>query len=579
MKGRQLSIIFSLFIFTLLQYTTAMAEQVTQSFTMSPGWNAIFLEVEPVTTDPAAVFGNMVDAATQQDRSGDLLSVWMWNPNTGTVEFIVDPDQLVPNQPEFLAYLPNNPILTNLHGIHGNTAYLINISGASDVVLTVTGEPKNPMVDWKANSFNFTGFHLTAGQEPLFADFFSTSPAHVGQEIYVLDNVTGNWLQVTNPAVQMKQGEGFWVYCKGYSEFGGPLTVQLEQADGLHYGKRLTEQDVSLFNNSATPKTVSLSASALQSNLYYWVFKPADDLAGWVPLPTPLDLTIPAGESQRLRLGVKRVGLTADTTYLANLSITDNSGMTLLIPVSVTGIDYTGLWVGNATVTMVNEPANALTPSDEVKTGSEFSFRLIVHADTSGAVRLLSQVIQLWQEGTWKPDPDDLGTLIVDQPGSFVLLTDDNLISNYSGASLRDGQPVGRRISSQVFPNLTADQGLMTGTAASGSTFDPSPGNQLSILITLAPDNPTNPFRHMFHPDHKVPEQSYQVLRNIILTFADEDSEGRPITGVPGLNWGSSEVGGIFTEQITGLHNSTLNTKGTFLLHKVSEVGTLEVAP
>ena len=62
------------------------------------------------------------------------------------------------------------------------------------------------------------------------------------------------------------------------------------------------------------------------------------------------------------------------------------------------------------------------------------------------------------------------------------------------------------------------------------------------------------------------------------LTFSDVDEAGGPLTGVPALSWGSSEIGGIYRETITGLHRDTLKIKGTFLLRKVSEIGSLEVA-
>ena len=352
--------------------------------------------------------------------------------------------------------------------------------------------------------------------------------------------------------------------------FTGPLSVQLDQSTGLHYGKTLPEQNLLLRNSSAADKNVSLSLSALNNTVYYWVFNPANEVAGWQAFPSPLNLTIPAGESQKLRLGVKRAGLTADATDEANMTIMDQAGMNIVVPLSVTGISFSGLWVGDATITKVSEPANGGDLAPPVKTGSEFSFRLIMHVGDSGPVRLLSHVIQMWQEGTWKADPNDLGKLIVDQPGHFVLFTDDELISTYSGAAMRDGQPVGRRISAPAFPSLTAAQGVMTD-----GTLNPSAGNTLTVGITLAPDDPTNPFRHMYHPDHKLPEQSYQVTRDITMTFAHEDSEGKPITGVPTLSWGSSEIGGIYKEDITGLHKNALHMEGTFLVHKVSNVATL----
>ena len=552
-------------IFLLLSgIDTSRAETITQTITLHPGWNAVFLEVAPGSTDPAVVFAGVAD----------LQSVWRWNPDTSTVEFVQDPDSLVPGEPQWMVYYPGNPLLTNLHAIEGETAYLVNLGGASDVVWTITGQPTLAHIDWKSNAFNFVGFHLAPGEEPLFDNFFSSSPAHDGQEIYILN--AGSWEQVTDPATtSMLQGEAFWVYCHGSSDFVGPLSVQLEQGAGLDFGTTLTEQNVLLRNRSAAQKTVTLSLSSLNTAVYYWVFDPANEVAGWKVFPSPLNLTIPAAGSQTLRLGVKREGLAADTTYEANMTLTDAEGMSILVPVSVTGISYSGLWVGDATITKVSQPANDADPNTPVRTGSEFSFRMIVHAEDTGTVRLLSQVIQMWQEGTWKPDPNDLGKLIVDEPGHFVLFTDDALISTYSGAAMRDGRLVGRRISAPAFPGLTAAQGEMAGTAASGGVLDPSAGNTLTVGVALAPDDPTNPFRHMYHPDHDDTAESYQVLRNILLTFAYEDAEGRPITGVPTLSWGSSEIGGVYREEISGLHKDALHFEGTFLMHKVNDVGTL----
>jgi hypothetical protein len=564
MKNYFNTAIITLGVVLLLLLTTepSTAETITQTITLHPGWNAVFLEVEPESTTPAEVFAGVTN----------LQSVWMWNPNTSTVEFIQDPEVPVPRGSQWLVYYPSEPILTNLYAIQGERAYLINLGGTSDVNWTVTGQPALPYIDWKANSFNFVGFHLAPGEEPLFGDFFSSSLAHAGQEIYIL-NSSANWEKVTSPLTTfMRRGEGFWIYSEGSSQFTGPLSVQLDQGTGLHYGKTLSEQNVLLRNSSAGQKAVSLSLSSLNSTVYYWVFDPANNVAGWTPFPSSLALTIPAGGSQKLRLGVKRTGLTAETLWEANMTVTDDEGMRILVPVSVTGISYAGLWVGDATITKVSQPANVSDPNTPTKTGSEFSFRLIMHAEDSGSVRLLSQVIQMWQEGTWKPDPNDLGKLIVDEPGHFVLFTNDSLVSSYSGAAMRDGQLVGRRIASPAFPNLTAAQGVMTGSAGA---LNPSTGNTLSVGITLAPDDSTNPFRHLYHPDHKLPAQSYQVSRNITLTFSDEDSERRPITGVPTLGWGSSEIGGIYEEEITGLHRNALHIEGTFLLHKASNVGTL----
>jgi hypothetical protein len=564
-RSKNIFITLGLVLLLLSMPKPSMGEPVTQTIPLQPGWNAVFLEVAPVSTAPAEVFADVPD----------LLSVWRWNPNTATVEFVQDPEMPVPAGSRWLVYYPDNPVLTNLHAIQGQTAYLIQRGGESSVNWNVTGEPTMPNLDWKANSFNFVGFHLATGEEPLFGNFFSSSPAHAGQDIYILGD-GGGWEKVDYPSsTYMQRGEGFWVYCKGSSQFTGPLTVQLEQGTGLHYGKTLSEQSVLFRNSSAAQMSVSLSLSSLNNAVYYWVFQPAENLAGWMPFPSSLELTIPAGGSQKLRLGVRRTGLAAETAYGANLAVLDGEGVRIFIPVSITGIRFAGLWVGDTTITKVNQPASTSDPDKPAKTGSEFSFRLIVHAEDSGPVRLLNQVIQMWQEGTWKPDPNDLGKLIVDEPGHFVLFTDDALISRYSGAAMRDGRLVGRRVASPAFPSLTSQQGVMSGSAVSNEGLNPSNGNTLSLEIRLAPDDPTNPFRHLYHQDHKKAEQSYEVSRTITLTFNDVDSEGRFITGVPALGWGASEIGGLYQELIKGLHKNDLRIEGTFHLRKASDVGTL----
>ncbi len=545
----------TVFLFTVLALAAGpvWAEIVDQTFTLRPGWNAVFLEVEPVSTDPAAVFSGL-----------PVQSIWRWNPQNSTVEFIQDPDTLVPDDPQWMVYYPGNPVLTNLYSVSGEAAYLILVSGGADVSWTVTGHPTVPRIGWKANSFNFVGFHLLPGQEPYFDDFFSASPAHAGQDVYTLDNVTGSWIQVTSPTVQMRAGEGFWVYCKGYSEFTGPLAVQLEQSTGLHFGTKLSEQDLRLYNHSTATKDVHLTVTSAPSlYLHYWQFNPANNIAEWVEFPSAanLDLSIPPGGTQKLRLGARRAGLTAGAVYEDNLVITDESS-NIRLPVSVTGVDFSGLWVGSTTIREVSQPTNDSDPGAPVDAGSEFSFRLILHVDSSSQARLLKEVVQLWQEGTWMPDPNDLGKLVPDEPGRFVLIANEGLLPLYTGAALRDGQPVGRRISSPAFG--FAGPRLMGGIFALGGS--------LTLTLTLPADDPSNPFRHKFHPDHKVPAQSYEVTRSLTLELTDTDDQGRPLPGASALSWGSSEVGGIYTESLWGLHKQQINIQGTFLLRKASDI-------
>jgi hypothetical protein len=534
----------------------ASAEPVSQVVTLEAGWNAVFFEVEPTNIDPDVVFASL---------GANLLSVWTWNPNGGTVEFIQNPVQLIPSSPQMLNYQPNDPqnIVTNLYAIRGNQAYLIHVTAGA--TLTVTGEPKVPKINWKPNSFNLVGFHVDAVSPPLYQDFFMPSSAHNGDfvsgrttpEIYRLNNATASWDPVTIPSIEMKKGEAFWVYTQGSSEFNGPVAVQLERADGLHYGDILTRQDVVIKNDSDEQQTISMSLSegAPSNRLFYWKLNEASNIFEWVAFP-PANLAIEPGESERLSLGVKRDGLSSADSLTGNIDV-EAGGTVFQIPLSLEGIDVAGLWVGQAVVNEVNE-VNAVAP-DNVKTtptGSEFSFRIIVHVDDGGQARLLSHVIQMWDEN------------LPNGPAGPVLFTDDGLMPNYTGTTMRDGKTVGRRISAPAFHNFGQSESM-------GGNFGSQAG-ELITTLNLSPTDPSNPFNHLYHPDHLVENASFTVERVIKLTFQDQDADGNNIVGSNGLGWGSLDMGGIYQETINGIHKKELTIKGTFLLHRVSKKGSLE---
>ena len=574
MKKQKRFVSLCLMLLVIFAAGPVVAAPVSQTFTLHPGWNAVFLEVnpDPAQNDPATVFGGIAD----------LISVWRWNPNTSTVEFIQDPNVPVPDQSTWLAYYHNNGtppsalqslILTNLNTVQGNTAYLIQRGGSANTNYVVSGEPVIQDIHWQPNTFNFVGFHLVTGQEPTFTDFFSSSPAHADQTIYVLRNDI--WVEAT-PSDVMLQGEGFWVYCHGSSEFDGPISLQLDVYDGLHYGTVLDEQGFLLNNDDDNSHQVTVTPTAAAPYLYYWKFNDGDGSTEWVPFSAgTLTVDLAANASQRIKVGVKRGELTADQVYATNLAVSDTTQQ-LLVPVSVTGINHQGLWSGYATIDEVSEVRKGTTP---LPTGSEFSFRLLVHIDNTGQVRLLQHIVQMWQEGTWKPDPENLGKLIIDTPGSFVLLTDHSLIPYYSGASLIDGRLVGRRISSSAF-------GFSAPLPVTG---DFQPGSTLEVTVPLDKTDPVNPFVHRYHPKFFVPAEDggvwnhgenemFTVSRAVSMEFADNMMDGSLILQDDVLNWGSTVVGGVYKETISGLHKDPIYIQGTFTLHRISSVDQLTTA-
>jgi hypothetical protein len=233
-----------------------------------------------------------------------------------------------------------------------------------------------------------------------------------------------------------------------------------------------------------------------------------------------------------------------------------------------------GLWVGTATINAISE-AHSANPTNPTPTKSEMNLRLMLHVDSNGRTRLVKEVIQMWRNGTFTNDSS--GNRVVDKPGEYVLLTDDTLLPMFSGATLRDGESVGRRLSTigYDFPSSATNNFLdLSGAFAIGQS--------LTGTLTLPYDYPTNPFKHKYHPDHdnlnehfdgpKI--ESFTTTRAIQMDFA-----AGPPAGPAVPDFGYNEMGGVYRESIAGLHKRTIYLRGTFRLSRVSQIAELNPSP
>ena len=167
------------------------------------------------------------------------------------------------------------------------------------------------------------------------------------------------------------------------------------------------------------------------------------------------------------------------------------------------------------------------------------------------------------------------------EPGRFVLLTDERLAANYRGAALRDGQAVGRRFSTAAFSFREPIPMSATGNFGIADTV-------ISCSVTNGYNDPLNPFRHKFHPDHDnlnsdyealivkmdhrgpYTSESFTITRQLQLQFTANDPDNLALAG-----WGDNQLGGIYRETIIGLHRVPLLIQGTFRLHQATRVGIL----
>jgi hypothetical protein len=557
----------------------ARAQWVQQQIVLKPGWNAVFLEVKPAPEECDAVFASL-----------PVESVWDWNRTTDSAQFVQDPRTLIAGSPDWLTWFPTNHPLaseTSLFTLRDGRPYLIKLADNAPITrLTVTGKPSLRGITWQAGGLNLVGFHVATNAAPTFATLFAGEAGLTNQPVYRL-NAAGAWEQIPNLATTgPKPGEAYWVRCGAPAIRSATIEVNPGSRQGLRFGKDAVEQTVRIRNTSASARNISMrvlsSATppagqpqfAGAAPLEYRAQNFAQAQFDWIPLTNVLSFaSLSPGAEWNVQLAVRRAGLPqppAGAQFQSVLEVTDDAGARWLIAVSdaptLQSADngtnaFAGLWIGEAVINAVSQPAHPSDPMLTRPAGGNFQFRLIVHVDATGIARLLQNVFLVRKPPTFKPDPENPGFNVVDQPAQAVAVTDESLIPQIVG----DAEIIGRRASSAAF-SFTQPLVFAGGPFGAGT---------LTNSVTLGYNDPLNPFKHVFHPDHNnlderfeqtLPEgkESFTVTRALRLEFTTTDPLG---LNPPG--WGATELGGNYRETISGLHRNAINVSGNFRLVRV----------
>jgi len=220
----------------------------------------------------------------------------------------------------------------------------------------------------------------------------------------------------------------------------------------------------------------------------------------------------------------------------------------LLLPPLVMAGTYQGLWIGQIELDQVNEVASKTDPHTLQPVKHVFDMTLLLHVDQSGVVRLLKNVTMMQ-----KSEEVD-GNNIVRR----VLITDDSLLPEYEGIVRRDGKLVGIRLGSLAFDfPIHQTEMPLTGNLA--------PGNTLECTLEMDKNHPTNPFRHLYHPDH---QQGKNITRQIQCIINNTQDNNDPDDDQFSLT-------GTYQESISGLHKIPIKMRGRFNIQRISEVGLL----
>jgi hypothetical protein len=378
----------------------AQAQMLTQTFHLRPGWNAIWLEVDPPDRSPEVVFASL-----------NFISVWTWSERITATDFIQNPSSAGWNRAQWLAHFPtgsSEAILGNLHAVLPHRGYLVKVAGTNTLRWQVTGLPSLRRTEWSPDRFNLRGFPVDAESPPTFGSFFRPSAAHYDVGRGRLENVyrlgaTGGWTLVAQDE-PMRRGEAYWVYARGASTYQGPFSIETSHGAGLEFSDASPRGRLTLRNHTVTPQLVRVeSATGAASPLtldqgqfvspQYTEFKTHDERVG-------------AGGVVELRiLANERAGQFNAHTNIYQAS--DGQGTLHYLPVRISAshrlgagvshgvpdglCSYAGLWMGTVLITNVAQAhtTNAIHGWGSVAAG--FPMRLLVHVDTNGQARLLRE--------------------------------------------------------------------------------------------------------------------------------------------------------------------------------------------
>jgi len=372
---------------------SAHAQWLSQSFTLKPGWNAIFTHVD--------VSHQSLDSLVP-DANGPVAEVWLWKPTFSTVQFVDTPyTNAVPNS-QWAVWTSARGDTDTLTTLVGNGAYLVNNRTASDFVWTVKGRPVPPSYQWTTTGLNFLGFPTPSTVAPNFATYLTPAPgldlAKTLQNQARAFRYPGGNLGSTNPVevvsfnastTPVTRGQAYWVRgsTNYYNHYYGPVEVRLQSIAGIDYRDTLGTYSLRLKNLTTTSRTVAFNLVASEpppAGQPVITDVPQLLVRGALSTTTlTYSHTVLAGQQFTLApqgqvgselevvLGLNRSAMTAPSgsLYAGILRITDTAGLQQTdVPVSANVPNASGLWVGSASINQVGQYLKTYPKVDTTQT-------------------------------------------------------------------------------------------------------------------------------------------------------------------------------------------------------------------
>ena len=533
-----------------LMSSAAMAGHISETLTLTNGWNAVYLESTPDATDPATFFADL----PQVERVGcHESSVY------GATEQIASDGTTIAQKPvSFYVWVRGEEDRSTLQRIMGGRCYLIYSTATA--TKTFYGVPACPRVSWQASESGFAtiaGVSIPAGETVTSGTYFREGPltsdaVKAPYEAGGPDAAAPKYskLMAFRGTPTLQGGHAYAFEGNSVADWPGVVKVSTPTLSGvLSFGSGTALQSFSVANAGTTNRTIRVSygPSELSSEekppLQVFIPRVGTNECGWTSFASH-DFDLAPGESRTLALAIDKSGFTADQTFAGLVTVSDLSGTKMRVRVPVTAkldadSEYSaafpkGLWYGNIELLQVDRQADA----SPVKAGGSMKVNVILLVDGTGESHIMQRVAVATAE---KENAD--GT-------RDVRLWPET-------TSIPSGYTV-RRLST-VFPDVAH-----RSVAATSGSF----GNLLQFDWIVAADARDNPFRHAWHPDHGT---GFAVTNRLTLAWYTESGDST-------WEYSPDEVTyGICTWTLGGLSGAgDITMRGTFALKRILDISKVE---
>lgn len=476
---------------------------IEESYSLVAGWNLIHVPVEPIVKDPLAALSAI-----------NWESLWTWLPTESE-----------PRGGRWLVIYRDQPsFLSTLFSLTGPRSYfLFTPSGGT---LRIKGAVRSSRQGLRGGAYQLFAPRFDRSSPPTFANYFSRPGVkeHIGQGF----ELAGQAYRRLASSTPLRPGAAYWLFPDRDIPTPDPVRLGVG-VGGLRFDAQTTVSEVVVDVGDGTEggggglesRQLNLRATAVvppggQGNTDWLELQGPDGAFVAVSAGATIEVA-PAQTSVRVTLRAVRpntsTSAAADQQAVIELS-TPQGQVVVAAELDVPSLQ--GTWIGEATITEVERPSffgGGFGPAPELQ------IALILDIPTVGPARLL--------------------------PCAKI-------------ETARDGRNMSYRLEAALFHEAVSLLGTIASDGKSGAVVG---------TMALPPEHPLNPYRHRYHPEHRV---GFDITRSTRLEFGATLAGGGPLAGAESPFATVGVVTGVYEDEIVGLTQEPIRLRGSFRLRRIA---------